>query len=323
MKAKALRIHEHGGPEALRFEEVDVPAPAAGQALVRQSAIGVNFIDCYHRSGLYPLPLPAIVGSEGAGRVETVGPGVSEVAVGDRVAYAGVMGAYAEARVVDAGKLVKLPDEIDERKAAASMLKGMTAEYLLRRTYPVQRGDVILFHAAAGGVGSIACQWAKRLGATVIGTVGSDEKAVLARGAGCDHVIVTSREDFVARVKEITGGAGVRVAYDGVGKDTFEKSLDCIARRGMMVSFGQSSGPVPPVDVMTLNKKGGLYLTRPALHTYTHTRAELLESASALFAAIRSGVRVEARQTWSLKDGAEAHQALESRRTTGSSLLLP
>lgn len=320
---KALRIHEHGGPEVFRFEDVEAPTPAPGQAFVRQTAIGVNFIDCYHRSGLYPLPLPAIVGSEGAGRVEAVGAGVSEIAAGDRVAYAGVTGAYAEARVIDAGKLVKLPEEVDDRMAAASMLKGMTAEYLLRRTYAVQRGDVILFHAAAGGVGSIACQWAKRLGATVIGTVGSDQKAVRARESGCDHVIVTSREDFVARVKEITGGAGVRVVYDGVGKDTFEKSLDCLARRGMMVSFGQSSGPVPPLDVMTLNKKGGLFLTRPALHTYTHTRAELLESANALFAAIRSGVRVDARQTWALKDGAEAHRALESRRTSGSSLLLP
>lgn len=323
MKTQALRFHAPGGPEVLRLEEIEVEAPGPGQALVRHAAIGVNFIDCYHRSGLYPVPLPAIVGSEGAGHVDAVGPGVTEVAPGDRVAYAGVMGAYAEVRVIDAAKLVRLPDDIDEKTAAAAMLKGMTAEYLLRRTYPVRSGEAILFHAAAGGVGRIACQWAKRLGATVIGTVGSDEKVALAREAGCDHVIVTSREDIAARVREITAGAGVRVAYDGVGKDTFEASLDSLAPRGMLVTFGQSSGPIPPFDVLTLSKKGGLYLTRPTLHLYTRTRAELLESASALFDAIRSGVRVDARQTWPLRDAAEAHRALESRRTTGSSLLLP
>lgn len=323
MKVKAQRIHAPGGPEVLRFEDVEIGAPGPGQALVRHTAIGVNFIDCYHRSGLYPVPLPAIVGSEGAGRVEAVGPGVTELAAGDRVAYAGVMGAYAEARLIDAAKLVKLPDAIDDKTAAAAMLKGMTAEYLLRRTYPVRTGDTILFHAAAGGVGSIACQWAKRLGATVIGTVGSDAKVALAREAGCDHVLVTSRDDVAARVRELTGGAGVRAVYDGVGKDTFAASLDSLAVRGVLVSFGQSSGSIPAFDLMTLSKKGGLYLTRPTLNHYTATRAELVESASALFDAIRSGVRVDAQQTWPLSDAAEAHRALEARRTTGASLLLP
>lgn len=323
MKAHALRIHAPGSPDAFRWEEVEVPAPGPGQALVRHTAVGVNFIDCYHRSGLYAVEVPAIVGSEAAGRVDSVGPGAPYVRTGDRAAYAGVMGAYAEVRVIDAAKLVRLPDDIDDRTAAAAMLKGMTAEYLLRRTHRVERGETILFHAAAGGVGLIACQWAKRLGATVIGTVGSEEKAALAREAGCDHVIVLSKEDVVARVKELTSGRGADVVYDGVGKDTFEKSLDCLRPRGMLVSFGQSSGAVPPFDVMALSRKGALYLTRPTLNHYTSTRAELEESAAALFDAIRSGVRVAARQSWPLKDGAEAHRALEGRRTTGASLLLP
>ena len=323
MRVKAQRIHETGGPDVFRFEDVELAAPGPGQALVRQTAIGVNFIDCYHRSGLYAVPLPAIVGSEGAGRVEAIGSGVTEVAAGDRVAYAGYSGAYAEARLIDASKLVKLPDTIDDKTAAASMLKGMTAEYLLRRTYAVQSGDAILVHAAAGGVGQIACQWAKRLGAMVIGTVGSDAKVALAREAGCDHVLVTGRDDIAARAKALTGGAGVRVVYDGVGKDTFAASLDALAPRGMLVSFGQSSGSLPLFDVMTLSKKGGLYLTRPTLGHYTSTRAELLDCAAALFDAIRSGVRVDARQSWPLAQAADAHRALEARRTTGSSLLLP
>ena len=323
MKAKALRVHRPGGPDAFLWEDVDVPAPGPGEALVRHTAVGVNFIDVYHRSGLYPMPLPLVPGSEAAGTVDAVGSGVTEVAPGDRVAYAGLAGAYTEARVVPAARLVKLPGDVDDRTAAAVMLKGMTAEYLLRRTHPVAPGETILFHAAAGGVGQIACQWAKKLGATVLGTVGSEAKAPLAKAAGCDHVIVTAREDFVARVKEITDGNGVRVVYDGVGRDTFEKSLDCLQVRGLMASFGQSSGPVPPIDPITLNRKGSLYLTRPALHHYTRTREELLASANALFDALRSGVRVEVRQTWPLKDGAEAHRALEGRRTTGSTLLLP
>lgn len=320
----AIRIHETGGPDVLRFEEVEVGSPGPGQARVRQTAIGLNFIDTYHRSGLYPLPLPAIPGSEAAGVVTDVGEGVTEVKAGDRVAYAGPVGAYAEERLVVAHRLVPLPPGVDDRLAAAAMLKGMTAQYLLRKTHRVEAGETILLHSAAGGVGLIAAQWAKSLGATVIGTVSTDAKAELARGAGCDHVVVTSREDFVSRVKAITGGAGVRVVYDAVGRDTFEGSLDCLAPLGLMVSFGNASGPVPPVAPLLLAQKGSLFLTRPTLMAYTARREDLLATAADLFSVLASGaVRVRIDATWPLREAAAAHAALEARRTTGSTVLLP
>jgi NADPH:quinone reductase len=322
----AIRVHEVGGPEAMRWEEVDTPRPGPGEALVRHRAVGLNYIDVYFRSGLYKAPtLPFTPGMEGAGVVEAVGEGVTEVREGDRVAYAAAPpGAYCEMRVIPAAKLVVIPKGIEDQQAAAMMLQGMTAEYLLRRTYAVQPGDTILFHAAAGGVGLIACQWAKHLGATVIGTVGSDEKAKLARAHGCDHVIVYGREDVVARVGEITGGAKLPVVYDGVGKDTFAASLDCLRPRGLMVSFGQSSGAVPPFDIATLSGKGSLYLTRPTLMTYTAARKDMLESTKALFEVVASGaVKIEIHQTFPLAEAVEAHRALEGRRTTGSTVLLP
>jgi len=320
----AIRFHETGGPEVLRFEEVEVGSPGPGEARVRQTAIGLNFIDTYHRSGLYALPLPAIPGSEAAGVVTQVGPGVTEVKPGDRVAYAGPVGAYAEERLVAAQRLVPLPPGVDDRLAAAAMLKGMTAQYLLRRTHRVAAGETILLHSAAGGVGLIAAQWAKSLGATVIGTVSTDAKAELARGAGCDHVVVTSREDFVPRVREITRGAGVRVVYDAVGRDTFEGSLDCLAPLGLMVSFGNASGPVPPVAPLLLAQKGSLFLTRPTLATYTARREDLLATAADLFSVLASGaVRVRVDATWPLREAAAAHAALEARKTTGSTVLLP
>ncbi len=319
----AIRFHETGGPEVLRWEEVEVGSPGPGEARVRQAAVGLNFIDTYYRSGLYPLPLPAVPGSEAAGVVTAVGPGVTEVTPGDRVAYAGPVGAYAEERLVAAHRLVPLPDDVDDRAAAAAMLKGMTAQYLLRRTHRVERGETILLHSAAGGVGLIAAQWAKSLGATVIGTVSTDAKSALAREAGCDHVVVTSREDFVARVKEITGGAGVRVVYDGVGKDTFEGSLDCLAPLGLMVSYGNASGPVAPISPLLLSQKGSLFLTRPTLMAYTARREDLLATAADLFEVLRSGaVKVRIDATWPLREAAGAHEALESRRTTGSTVLL-
>jgi NADPH2:quinone reductase len=324
--SKAIRVERTGGPEALQWADVPVGQPGPGEALVRHTAIGLNFIDVYHRRGLYPLPsLPAVIGLEAAGRVEAVGPGVTEVVPGDRVAYAGgPTGAYSEIRVMPADRLVKLPDGIDDRRAAAMMLKGMTAEYLLRRTYAVKPGDAILIHAAAGGVGLIVCQWAKTLGATVIGTVGTKDKAELANTHGCDHVIVTGEEDFVARVREITGGKGVSVVYDSVGKDTFMRSLDCLRPRGLMVSFGQASGMVPPLDISILSAKGSLFLTRPTLMTYTASREDLMASAAALFDAVLRGVvRIEVRQTYPLRDAARAHADLEARRTTGSTVLLP
>lgn len=320
----AIRIHKSGGPEVLSWDEVEVGSPGPGQARIRHTAIGLNFIDTYHRSGLYPLPLPAILGSEGAGVVLEVGPGVTEVKPGDRVAYAGPVGAYAEERLVAADRLVSLPDDVDDRVAAAAMLKGMTAQYLLRRTHRVEGGETILLHSAAGGVGLIAAQWAKSLGATVIGTVSTDAKAVLARDAGCDHVVVTSRESFVARVKEITGGAGVSVVYDAVGKDTFDGSLDCLAPLGLMVSFGNASGPVPPISPLLLAQKGSLFLTRPTLMTYTARREDLLATAADLFAVVRSGaVKVRIDATYPLREAGLAHAALEARRTTGSTVLLP
>ncbi|MBI2235878.1 MAG: quinone oxidoreductase [Magnetospirillum sp.] len=322
---KAIRIHQFGGPEVMRWEDITVGDPGPGEALVRHTAVGLNFIDVYHRSGLYPLSLPAILGMEGAGVVEAVGDGVGEVRVGDRVAYANPPpGSYAERRLMPSHRLAALPKDIDDRQAAAVMLQGMTAQYLLRRTYRVQAGDTILVHAAAGGVGLMMCQWAKHLGVTVIGTVGSDAKAELARAHGCDHAIVYSRENFVERVRELTGGALVPVVYDSVGKDTFMGSLDCLRPLGMLVSFGQSSGKVPPLDTALLAAKGSLFLTRPSLMTYTAKREDLVASAAELFDVVERGfVRVEVNQTYPLSEAAQAHRDLEARKTTGSTVLLP
>ncbi len=321
----AIRIHQTGGPEVLLWEEVDVPAPAAGEATVRHHAVGLNFIDTYHRTGLYPLPLPAGIGLEGAGVVEAVGAGVTEVKVGDRVAYAGgPVGAYAEVRNIPAHRLLRQPDSITFNTAAAMMLQGLTAAYLLRRTYRVQPGDAVLIHAAAGGVGLIACQWAKALGATVIGTVGSPAKAALARAHGCDHVINYSTENFTQRVREITGGEGVPVVYDGVGKDTFMGSLDSLRPLGMLVTYGNASGPVPPLDLLLLSQKGSLFVTRPTIVHYTARRADLEALGAELFEIVASGkVRIEVNQTYPLKDAAQAHRDLEARKTTGSTILVP
>jgi NADPH2:quinone reductase len=321
---KAVRIHRHGGPETLKWEELDPGTPAAGEALVRHEAVGLNFIDVYHRTGLYPLPsLPATPGLEAAGVVAAIGAGVTEVAVGDRVAYAGVPpGAYAEVRCIPAHRLVKLPDGIESVQAAAMMLQGMTARYLLRGCFPVGPGTALLIHAAAGGVGLIACQWARHLGATVIGTVGSPAKAELARAHGCAHPIVYTQEDFVARVREITAGRGVDVVYDSVGQATFMQSLDCLRPLGMMVSFGQSSGPVPTLDLSVLAQKGSLFLTRPSLMTYTAQRKDLLAHAQDLFEVVASGaVAIAVRQTYPLSEAARAHRDLEGRKTTGSTVL--
>jgi NADPH2:quinone reductase len=320
----AMRIHEPGGPEKLRWEEVSVGPPGAGEVLVRNTAVGVNFIDTYHRSGLYPVPLPATLGMEGAGVVEAVGPRVREFKVGDRVAYAQPIGAYADVLLRPAERLVKIPRGVDDRVAAAMMLKGMTAQYLLRRTYRVKKGDTILVHAAAGGVGQILCQWAKHLGAAVIGTVGSTAKTALAKQAGCKHVIVTSTENVPQRVRDLTKGAGVPVVYDGIGKDTFMDSLDCLAPLGLMVSYGNASGAVPPVDTAILSQKGSLFLTRPSLMTYVAKRDDLLSSARELFAVVKKGaVKITINQTYPLKDAAQAHRDLESRKTTGSTVLVP
>ncbi len=321
----AIRFHRTGGPEVLQWETVDVPPPAAGEVRVRHHAVGLNYIDTYHRSGLYPVSLPSGIGLEGAGVVEAVGEGVSELAPGDRVAYAGgPLGAYAEVRNMPADRLVRLPDGIDSERGAAMMLQGLTAQYLLRRTYRVQPGDTILIHAAAGGVGLIVCQWAKALGATVIGTVGSDAKAELARAHGCDHPIIYTRESFAARVKEITGGEGVPVVYDSIGKDTFMDSLACLRPLGTMVLFGAASGPVPPFDIGLLAKMGSLFLTRPTLFTYAAKRADLLAMADELFEVVGSGkVRIEVNQRYALAQAEHAHRDLEARRTTGSTILLP
>jgi NADPH2:quinone reductase len=324
--AKAIRIYETGGPEVMRFEDYDPGRPAAGEAVVRHEAVGLNFIDIYQRAGIYPLPsLPAILGMEGAGIVEAVGEGVTEVAAGDRVAYAGLPpGAYAETRLIPAHRLVKLPDAISTRQGAAMMLQGMTARYLLRGCYRVKTGDRILIHAAAGGVGLIVCQWANHLGATVIGTVGSEEKAELARAHGCHHTILYNQEDFAARIREITDGKGVDVVYDSVGQATFMKSLDCLRPMGMLVSFGQSSGLVPPFDPGLLSVKGSLFLTRPTLMTYTAQRDALLEHARDLFKVVQSGaVKIEIQQSYPLSEAARAHQDMEARKTTGSTILLP
>jgi len=320
----AMRVHEHGGPEKLRWEEVQVGQPGEGQVRVRNTAVGLNFVDTYQRSGLYPMPLPFTPGSEGAGVVEAVGPKVKEFKVGDRVAYSSPIGAYAEVLLRPAARLVKIPAGIDDKTAAAMMLKGMTTQYLIRRTYRVKKGDTILMHAAAGGVGQILCQWVKALGATVIGTVGSDEKVALAKKAGCKHVIVTSREKFVERVKEITKGKGVPVVYDGVGKDTFMDSLDCLAPLGLLASFGNASGAVTQFNPGVLAAKGSLFLTRPTLNTYTASREDLVKSAAELFAVVKSGkVKIHVNQTYPLRDAPKAQQDLESRKTTGSTVLLP
>lgn len=320
----AIRIHETGGPEKMRWEEVAAGSPGPGQVLVRNTAVGLNFIDVYHRIGLYPNTLPLTLGMEGAGVVEAVGPKVKEFKVGDRVAYANPIGSYAEVCLRPVERLVKIPAGVDDKIAAAIMLKGMTAWYLLRRTYKVKKGDTILMHAAAGGVGQILCQWAKHLGATVIGTVGSDEKAALAKKAGCKHVIVTSREKFVDRVKEITKGKGVPVVYDGVGKDTFMDSLDCLAPLGMMASFGNASGAVTQFNPGVLAQKGSLFLTRPTLFTYTAKREDLVKAARDLFAVVKNkAVKISINQTYPLREAAQAHSDLEGRKTTGSTVLLP
>ncbi|APZ42822.1 quinone oxidoreductase family protein [Acidihalobacter ferrooxydans] len=321
----AIRIHENGGPDVLRFEDVAVGQPGPGEVRLRQTAVGLNYIDVYHRTGLYPVELPTVLGMEAAGRVEAVGPGVDELRPGDRVAYAGgPLGSYAEQRLMPARGLVKLPDGIDERTAAAMMLQGMTVQYLIRQTYRVQPGETVLWHAAAGGVGLIACQWLKALGVTVIGTAGTDEKAALARAHGCTHVINYRRENFVERVRELTDGAGVPVVYDSVGKDTWDGSLDCLRPRGLMVSFGNASGPVPPVNLGILAQKGALYVTRPTLMTYTATRDDLLRCAGELFEQVLSGaVKIEVNHTYPLADAAQAHRDLEARKTTGSVVLLP
>ena len=323
---RAVRIHEIGGPEVLRLDEVKVGAPGPGQARVRHVAVGVNFIDTYHRSGLYPLPaLPHGLGVEAAGVVEAVGQGVTEVQVGQRVAYAaGPPGACAEARLMVADRLVPLPDEIGDEAAAAMLLKGMTVEYLIRRTFPVQAGMTVLWHAAAGGVGLIACQWLAALGVRVIGTVGSDDKAELARAHGCAHTIVYTRQDVVAEVRNLTDGRGVPVVYDAVGRDTFEASLGCLQRRGMLVGFGNASGAPGAFDPLALARGGSLFLTRPTLFDYTASRADLLGSAAALFAVVQSGaVQVEVKQRWAMAQVADCHRALEGRRTVGASVLLP
>lgn len=321
-----IRIHSHGGPEVLQYEDVDPGAPGPGQALVRHAAIGLNFLDCYYRSGLYPAPtpLPLVPGHEAAGVIEALGDGVDHLAVGDRVAYASAIGAYCQRRVIGADRLVKMPDGISDETAAGMMLKGMTAEYLLRRTFPVKAGDTILFHAAAGGVGLILGQWARHLGATVIGTAGGPQKVALAKAHGYDHVIDYSKDDFVAAVAEITGGKKCDVVYDAVGADTFAGSLDCLRPRGMFVSFGNSSGPVPPFPLALLSQKGSLFATRPTLFAYIATRAELEASADALFDVVSSGaVKVEVNQRYALRDAAKAHEDLEARRTTGTTVLQP
>jgi len=320
----AIRMHETGGPEVMRWEEVEVGQPGPGEVRVRNTALGLNFIDTYHRTGLYPMPLPTTLGMEGAGVVEAVGPKVKGFKAGDRVAYANPIGSYAEVCLRPVARLLKIPTGVDDKIAAAIMLKGMTAWYLCKRTFKVGKGQTILVHAAAGGVGQILSQWAKYLGATVIGTVGSEEKAALAKKAGCKHVIVTSKEDFVARVKEITKGQGVPVVYDGVGKDTFMGSLDCLAPRGYMVSFGNASGAVTQFNPGLLAAKGSLFLTRPTLFNYTATPEDLAAAARDLFAVVKKKVvKISINQTYPLREAAQAHRDLEARKTTGSTILLP
>ena len=322
---KAIRIHQTGGPEVLRWEDVEVSEPKEGEVLIRHTAVGLNFVDVYFRTGLYPTPpLPFVPGSEAAGVVQAVGPGVTDLKVGDHVAYGQAMGAYSQERVIPAAKVVRLPHGIEDKAAAAMMLKGMTAHYLLHRCYQVNAVDTILVHAAAGGVGTILCQWARHLGATVIGTVSSEAKAKLAADHGCQHPIVYTKENFVERAREITKGEGVPVVYDSVGKDTFLKSLDCLRPFGTLVLFGQSSGPVEPFNLGLLAQKGSLYVTRPTLATYAGKRTDMVTMAEDLFDVVREGyVKIEINQTFPLQDAADAHRALEGRKTTGSTVLVP
>ena len=321
----AIRMHAPGAADVMVLEEVDVGQPGPGEARVRHTAIGLNYIDTYHRSGLYPLPLPSGIGQEAAGVVEAVGPGVNWVRKGDRVAYSGgPVGAYATERVMPADRLVKIPDGIDDITAATLMLKGLTVQYLFRQTYVLKGGETILFHAAAGGVGLIACQWARALGVEMIGTVGSDAKAELAKAHGCAHTIVYTKDDFVARTKELTAGKGVPVVYDSIGKDTFPKSLDCLAPRGLFVSYGAASGPIAAFNIGLLAQKGSLYVTRPTLFTYAATRESLNAMADDMFKLVLAGkIKSEARQQYPLREAAAAHRALESRVTTGATVLLP
>ena len=322
---KAIRFHQTGGPEVLKWEDVTVGDPAAGEARIKHHAVGVNFIDIYMRTGLYPTPLPSGIGSEGAGVVEAVGAGVTHVKAGDRIAYAGgPQGAYAEVRVMPAEKLIKLPDALSFEQGAAMMLQGMTVQYLIKKSFPVKAGDTVLWHAAAGGVGLIACQWLKALGVTVIGTVSSEEKAALAKAHGCTHTIDYTKEDFSKRAIELNGGKKFKVVFDSIGKDTWDKSLDCLQPLGYMISFGNASGPVPPLNIAQLSAKGSVYLQRPTLMTYTATRALLEETANDLFEAVTSGkVKIEINQRYPLKDAAQAQIDLAARKTTGSTVLLP
>ena len=322
--AKAERFHRHGGPEVMQYEDVQVGDPGPGQARIRHTAIGVNFVDTYQRSGLYPMPLPMVAGNEAAGVVEAVGTGVTELSTGDRIAYTGVPGSYCEQRLVPADRLVKLPPGISDEQAASMMLKGLTVHYLIHSTYAVKKGETVLWHAAAGGVGLIACQWLKALAVTVIGTAGSDEKCSLAKAHGAEHMINYSRENFVERVKGITGGKGVPVVYDAVGKTTWDGSLDCLLPRGLMVSFGNASGAVPPVNIGILSTKGSLYVTRPTLATYIAARADLVKRSNDLFNAVKSKkVKIETTARYKLADAAQAHRDLEGRKTTGSVVLIP
>ena len=322
--AKAVRFHKQGGPEVLQLDDVPVGDPGAGQVRIRHTAIGVNFVDTYQRSGLYPMQVPQVAGNEAAGVVEAVGSGVSDLKAGDRATYTGLVGAYCESRVVPADRLVKLPKEISDEQAASMLLKGLTVHYLIFTTYKVQKGDTVLWHAAAGGVGLIACQWLKALGVTVIGTAGSDDKCALAKAHGAEHVINYSKENFVERVKALTGGKGLPVVYDAVGKTTWDGSLDCLRPRGLMVSFGNASGAVPPVNLGILSTKGSLYVTRPTLATHIASRADLVERSNALFDIVKSGkVKIETTGRYKLADAQAAHRDLEGRKTTGSVVLVP
>jgi NADPH:quinone reductase len=323
--AHAIRVHKHGGPEVLQWDEVAVGEPGQGQLKLKQRAVGLNFIDVYMRSGLYPQPsMPFVLGMEGAGEVTAAGPGVGDLKVGDRVAYANPAGSYATERLVPADRVVKVPDGIDDKTAAGMMLQGMTVRYLLRKTYKVMPGTTMLFHAAAGGIGLIACQWAKHLGATLIGTAGTDEKCQLAKAHGAAHCINYQKENFVERVKEITGGKGCDVVYDSIGKDTFPASLDCLKPLGLFVSFGNASGPIEGMNVGILGAKGSLYMTRPSLVSYTSTRADLVETANDLFDVVKKGaVKINVNHTYPLKEAAQAHRDLEARKTTGSVVFLP
>jgi len=322
--AKAVRYHKQGGPEVLQLDEIQVGDPGAGQVRIRHTAMGVNFVDTYQRSGLYPMQLPQVAGNEGAGVVEAVGSGVTELKAGDRVAYTSLPGSYCETRIVPADRMVKLPQGISEEQAASMMLKGLTVHYLIHTTYPVKKGETVLWHAAAGGVGLIACQWLKALGVSAIGTAGSDDKAALAKAHGAEHVVNYSRENFVERVKAITGGKGVPVVYDSVGKTTWEGTLDCLRPRGMIVSFGNASGAVPPVNLGILASKGSLYVTRPTLATHIASRADLVERSNSLFEVVKSGkVKIETTARYKLADAQQAHRDLESRKTTGSVILVP